>query len=52
MEVRLDFINKELETRTDYETDSYSNLITELTELNTRLDIIGAGNREEQIEKF
>lgn len=52
MEVRLDFINKELETRTDYETDSYSNLITELTELNTRLDIIGAGNREEQIEKI
>ena len=30
MEQRLEQINKELETRTDYETDAYANLITEL----------------------
>jgi ATP-binding cassette, subfamily F, member 3 len=52
MERRLEEINKELETRTDYESDSYANLISELTDLNTRLDIIGAGNKDEQIEKI
>ena len=52
MEQRLEQINKELETRTDYETDAYANLITELTDLNTRLEIIGIGTMDEQIEKI
>ena len=52
MEQRLEEINKELETRTDYETDAYANLITELTDLNTRLEIIGVGTIDEQIEKI
>ncbi|MFN6038966.1 MAG: ABC-F family ATP-binding cassette domain-containing protein [Bacteroidota bacterium] len=52
MEKRLEEINKELETRTDYETDAYANLITELTDVNTRLEIIGVGTIDEQIEKI
>jgi len=52
LEDRLELINNELTTRTDYESDSYMNLIHELTEINTRLDYIGAGNREEEIEKI
>lgn len=49
---RLNVVTHELETRTDYESDVYMNLITELTDINTRLDIIGAANREEEIEKI
>lgn len=52
LEKRLDHITHMLETRTDYESDSYMNLINELTDINTRLDIIGAGNKEEEIEKI
>ena len=51
LETRLEQINQELTTRTDYESDAYMNLITELTDINTRLDYLGAGNREEEIEK-
>jgi ATP-binding cassette subfamily F protein 3 len=51
LEDRLEVINHELGTRSDYESDAYMNLITELTDINTRLDYIGAGNREEEIEK-
>ena len=49
---RLTEINKDLEVRTDYETDSYSQLITDLTDISARLDIIGANNRDEEIEKI
>jgi ATP-binding cassette subfamily F protein 3 len=49
---RLVEINKDLEVRTDYETDSYSQLITDLTDISARLDIIGANNRDEEIEKI
>lgn len=52
VEKRIEEINKEFETRTDYESDSYMNLINELTDLNTRLDILGVGNREEETEKI
>lgn len=52
LEKRLSVVTHELETRADYESDAYMNLITELTDINTRLDIIGAGNREEEIEKI
>ncbi len=52
LEARLEVINNQLSTRTDYESDAYMDLITELTDLNTRLDYIGAGNREEEIEKI
>lgn len=52
LQERMDAINKEFETRTDYESDSYAKLITEVTDISARLDIIGAGNRDEEIEKI
>ncbi len=52
LEKRLDKVTHEIETRSDYESDAYMNLINELTDINTRLDIIGAGNKEEEIEKI
>ncbi len=52
LEDRLAVINHELETRTDYESDSYMKIIDELTEITHRLDVIGANNKEEEIEKI
>jgi ATP-binding cassette subfamily F protein 3 len=52
LELRIDEINTALETRTDYESDSYAKLIEEQTDVYTRLDMLGAGNRQEEIEKI
>ena len=52
LELRIDEINHQMETRTDYESDSYSKLIEEQTEVYTRLDMLGASNRSEEIEKI
>lgn len=52
LEIRINEINHALETRTDYESDSYAKLIEEQTEVYTRLDMLGAGNRSEEIEKI
>ena len=51
LEKRLSEINHELETRTDYESDSYSNIITEITDISHRLEVLGSGNMDEEIEK-
>ena len=51
LEKRLEEINHALATRTDYESDAYMNLITELNEVNERYDIIGGGSVEAEIEK-
>ncbi|MCB9224274.1 MAG: ATP-binding cassette domain-containing protein [Crocinitomicaceae bacterium] len=47
---RLDQVNHELTTRTDYESDAYSSLIEEVTELNDRLTILDAFAISEKIE--
>lgn len=52
LQKRLDDINHQLETRTDYESEGYMKLIEDLTDINHRLDIIGAGNVQEEIEKI
>ena len=52
LELRIHEINHQLETRTDYESDSYAKLIEEQTDVYTRLDMLGAGNRNEEIEKI
>lgn len=52
LEVRLENINHEMETRTDYESEEYMKLIEEQTDVYTRLDMIGAGNKNEEIEKI
>ena len=51
LENRLNEINHQLETRTDYESDSYSNLITEITDISHRLEVLGSANMDEEIEK-
>jgi ATP-binding cassette subfamily F protein 3 len=51
LQAKLDDVNHQLETRTDYESDSYMDLIHDLTDINERLNIIGADNTEEEIEK-
>jgi ATP-binding cassette subfamily F protein 3 len=52
LENRLSVVTHELETRTDYESDAYMDLINELTDINSRLDVIGASNKDEEIEKI
>lgn len=52
LEKRIEEINHQLETRTDYESDAYSKLLEEQTEVYHRLDMLGAGNRNEEIEKI
>lgn len=52
LERRIEEINHQLETRTDYESNSYLKLIEEQTDVYTRLDTLGAGNRKEDIEKI
>ncbi len=52
LEKRIEEINSDLETRTDYESDSYSKLIEEQSEVYHRLEMLGAGNKQEEIEKI
>lgn len=46
---RLEEINGLLETRTDYESDSYMSLLDELTEKNDRFQLIGGYQWEEKV---
>ncbi|WP_027420411.1 ABC-F family ATP-binding cassette domain-containing protein [Crocinitomix catalasitica] len=50
LQERLDFVNNELTTRTDYESDSYLELIHEVTEINDRLTVLDAHSFAEKIE--
>jgi ATP-binding cassette subfamily F protein 3 len=52
MENRLEELNKEMETRTDYETDSYSNMLEEFTNLTERHALVGGITMEAEAEKF
>jgi len=47
---RIEFVNTELTTRTDYESDAYSSLIEEVTEINDRLTMLNAHSFAEKIE--
>jgi ATP-binding cassette subfamily F protein 3 len=51
MEEKVAHITKELETRTDYESDDYMKLITELTEASERMHVLGGSSLEGQIEQ-
>ncbi|MDE6521736.1 MAG: ATP-binding cassette domain-containing protein [Muribaculaceae bacterium] len=48
---RLDDLNNQLATRTDYESDSYAKLIEDIEYLNDRLSMEGADNMEAEVEK-
>ena len=52
LEMRLENLTKEVAERTDYESDSYANLIQELSDANDRLDAIGASSTEEQAHRI
>ncbi|MGM9861800.1 MAG: ABC-F family ATP-binding cassette domain-containing protein [Muribaculaceae bacterium] len=51
MQRRLDEMTAELSERTDYDSDSYHNLIERMTELTDRLSMISGGSCEAEIEK-
>ncbi len=47
----IDTINNEIATRDDYESEEYLKLITWVTELNDRYQLVGGGNLEAEIEQ-
>lgn len=47
---RMEEINKDFEVRTDYESDSYTRLIEELSLLSERFGILGGDNLDESVE--
>ena len=51
MEKRLEEINTEIAERTDYESDSYTNLLEEFSNLNDRLALLDGGTSEARAEK-
>lgn len=51
MEAEIEVLNKELETRTDYESDSYMELIEKVSALSEKFYTIDATNYEEDVEK-
>ena len=52
IEKRQDFINQELEARTDYESDEYSNLIIELTESTSNYELLGGYQYKAKTERI
>ncbi|MGL4519627.1 MAG: ABC-F family ATP-binding cassette domain-containing protein [Phocaeicola sp.] len=51
MEAEINALNKELETRTDYETDSYMELIEKVSTLSEKFYAIDLTHFEEDVEK-
>ncbi|RPH30441.1 MAG: ABC transporter ATP-binding protein [Bacteroidales bacterium] len=47
----IDRLGKEIAERTDYESDSYINLINQLTDKTDHYHIVGGGNLESQVEQ-
>ena len=52
LEVQLDEINEQLATRTDYESEQYSQLIIDLTEKTERYELVGGYNYQGDTEKI
>ncbi len=51
LQEKLDKLTSELEIRTDYESASYMKLVEDLTEINNRLDLLGAEQIDAQCER-
>ncbi len=52
MQSRIDEINHQLGTREDYESDSYMQILDELSDLNEKLGLLGIDTMEAEIEKI
>ena len=52
IELKLDEINNQLATRTDYESEAYSQLIIDLTDLTERYELLGGYNYQGDTEKI
>ena len=52
IEQKLEDINSQLATRTDYESETYSQLIIDLTELTERYELLGGYNYQGDTEKI
>lgn len=52
LEAQLEDVNHQIETRTDYESESYLNLFNELDELNERYRVIGGQTTQVDAEKI
>ena len=52
IEKRQEYINNQLEIRTDYESDEYLNLIQELTELTTEYELLGGYKYKSKTERI
>ena len=52
IELKLDDINNQLATRTDYESEEYSQLIIDLTDLTERYELLGGYNYQGDTEKI
>ncbi len=50
LQARLEHVNESLVIRTDYESESYMNLINEITEINDQLTVLEAHQFAEKIE--
>lgn len=51
LEVKVKDYNKQLEERTDYETDSYMELIHDMHEANERFGLLGGDTADAEVEK-
>jgi ATP-binding cassette, subfamily F, member 3 len=52
MELRFQEITHEIETRTDYESDAYMDLITEFSDVNDRLQLMGQETMQAEAERI
>ncbi|MGB0879158.1 MAG: ABC-F family ATP-binding cassette domain-containing protein [Polaribacter sp.] len=52
IELKLDDINNQLATRTDYESEAYNQLIIDLTEFTERYELLGGYNYQGDTEKI
>ncbi len=51
LEEKVDYINSQLVERTDYESDSYMDLIHDLNEFNDKIELLGGNSIQGDIEK-
>ncbi|MBX7093319.1 MAG: ABC-F family ATP-binding cassette domain-containing protein [Flavobacteriales bacterium] len=49
--IKLDQLNEELVTREDYESEEYGEILNLISDLNERLNMIGAANVDEEVER-